>query len=256
MRISIRTHYTESDVRQSTIADMREAARAGYEALELCVVGGPQGLRGPCTDLTSADVDAIIEAGEETGVPVTSLSSDWVWQYGTADRPLSDWEEGVEGLAKDAELARQIGASYSLCHLAESHGTWDEAKDILAAAGDAAAEQGVRFGYEASLFVRCGLGQFDDLLRMLDELDHPAMGAYDHCWYPERGRPAHVQVEQIGERLYGYHSSLLTPETTDYGKLFDAMKRVGYKGDWVFEISWEHAEEQCTLLKELMKAAE
>ena len=70
--------------------------------------------------------------------------------------------------------------------------------------------------------------------------------------FARMGEPAHVQVEQIGSRLYGYHSSLLTPETTDYGKLFDALEAIGYKGDWVFEIEWSRAQDQCALLREQM----
>jgi hypothetical protein len=111
----------------------------------------------------------------------------------------------------------------------------------------------VKFGFEASLFRRSELGEFDDLLRMLEEVNHPAMGAYNHCQYPRMGKPADVQVEQIGKRLYGYHSSLLTPETTDYGKLFAALKKVGYQGDWVFEIKWEEAVAQCKLFKQLLQ---
>ena len=66
------------------------------------------------------------------------------------------------------------------------------------------------------------------------------------------GRPAHEQVQQIGSRLYGYHSSLLTPETTDYATLFEALEAVGYEGDWVFEIEWQYAGEQCALMQQLL----
>jgi sugar phosphate isomerase/epimerase len=251
MRISIRSTYGVSDVRTGTTRDMETARDAGYEALELCVMGG-ETPRGWADALTPADIDHLLAEGERTGVPITSLSSDWVWGYTKDGRALSDWEDGVAGLAKDAELARQLGAGYILCHLGTSEGTWEEGREILRRAGDAAAENGVLFGFEASLFRRSNLGEFDDLLRMLDELDHPAMGAYDHCHYPRMGKPAHVQVEQIGKRLYGYHSSLLTPETTDYGKLFDALEAVDYRGDWVFEIEWKHADAQCALMRKLL----
>lgn len=251
MRVAIRTSYGVTDIREVITKNLDEAKEAGYEALELCLTGDERG-RGWVDELSSEDIDFILKECERTGIRISSLSSDWVWKYGTEDRPLSDWEEGIAGLAKDAELARLLGARVSLIHLGESHGAWEDGKKILAAAGDAAAREGVHFGFEASLFQRSGLGEFDDLLRMLDELDHPAVGAYDHCWYPGRGKPAHVQVEQIGRRLYGYHSSLLTPETTDYDKLFEALRAVGYEGDWVFEIDWQYAEQQCTLFKELI----
>lgn len=251
MRRSIRTSYGVTDLRQSITKDLDNANAAGYEAVELCVMGGER-LRGWADGLSSEDLDFIRRECDRTGIRITSLSSDWVWNYGTEQRPLSDWDEGVAGLAKDAELARLLGATYILCHFGTSHGEWEDGKKILARAGDAAAGEGVRFGFEASLFRRSGLGEFDDLLRMLDELDHPAVGAYDHCHYPKMGKPAHVQVEQIGSRLCGYHSSLLTPETTDYNKLFDALEAVGYEGDWVFEIEWQYAEEQCRLLQQLM----
>ena len=254
MRISIRSTYGITDLRASISKDMETARSAGYEALELCVMGG-DAPRGWADDIQSADIDHILAEGERTGVPVTSLSSDWVWGYTADERSLSDWEDGVAGLAKDAQLARQLGAGYILCHLGTSRGTWQEGKDILRRAGDAAAVEGIRFGFEASLFRRSNLGKFDDLLRMLDELDHPAMGAYDHCHYPRMGSPAHEQVEAIGGRMYGYHSSLLTPETTDYARLFAALDAVDYEGDWVFEIEWQHAEQQCRLLKELMAQA-
>ncbi len=252
MRVSIRTTYGVKDVRKAMTKDLEAAKAAGYGAVELCVMGGDTP-RGWADELTSEDIDFILSECERTGVPVTTLSSDWVWGYSADERKLSDWADGVKGLAKDAELARLLGARSILMHLGTSRGTWEEGKAILAQAGDAAAKEGVLFGFEASLFRRSNLGEFDDLLRMLDELDHPAMGAYDHCQYPRMGKPAHVQVEQIGKRLYGYHSSLLTPETTDYKKLFDALKTVGYEGDWVFEIKWEFAEEQCKLMKELLE---
>lgn len=252
MRVSIRTTYGVKDIRSAMTRDLEAAKKAGYEAVELCVMGGDS-LRGWADSLTSQDIDFILKECDRTGVLVTTLSSDWVWGYSGDDRPLSDWEQGVEGLAKDAELARLLGAKAILMHLGTSHGTAEEGKSILAQAGDAAAKEGVLFGFEASLFRRSGLGEFDDLLRMLDELDHPAMGAYDHCHYPRMGKPAHVQVEQIGDRLFGYHSSLLTPETTDYKRLFEALKKVGYQGDWVFEIKWEFAEEQCKLYQELLQ---
>lgn len=236
-----------------TIAeDLQNARQAGYEAVELCIMGDAAPMRAWADELTPADVDALLQQCERTGIPITSLSSDWVWKYTKDEHPLSDWDEGVEGLTRDVELAAQLGAGYILCHLGTSHGTWEDAKDVLARIGDAAQEAGVLWGFEASLFRRSDLGDFDDLLRMLDELDHPAVGAYDHCQYPGRGKPAEVQVRQIGRRLYGYHSSLLTPETTDYPALFDALAEVGYRGDWVFEIDWKFAEEQCRQLKQLM----
>ncbi len=243
MKVAIRTSYVSTGIRQALTRDLDRAGEIGYEAVELCVTGDERG-RGWADELTGQDVDFIRKKCERAGVPICSLSSDWIWHYATEQRPLSDWEEGVEGLGRDAELARMLGARVILLHLGRSHGTWEEGKGILARAADAAAAQGVLFGFEASLFRRSGLGEFDDLLRMLDELDHPAMGAYDHCHYPRMGKPAHVQVEQIGGRLYGYHSSLLTPETTDYAKLFQAFRDVGYEGDWVFEIEWDAAEQQ------------
>ena len=250
MRVSIRTTYGVKDIRSAMTKDLEAAQKAGYEALELCVMGDG-GIRGWADSVTSDTIDFILKECDRTGVSVTTLSSDWVWGYGTEERPLSDSEEGIKGLAKDAELARLLGAQAILLHFGASHGAWEDGKSILAQAGDAAAKEGVLFGFEASLFRRSGLGEFDDLLRMLDELDHPAVGAYDHCHYPRMGKPAHVQVEQIGKRLYGYHSSLLTPETTDYKKLFDALEKVGYQGDWVFEIKWEFAQEQCRLFQQL-----
>jgi len=252
MRVSIRTTYGVKDIRRAMTKDLEAAKEAGYQAVELCVMGGDS-LRGWADTMTSEDIDFLLQECQRTGVLVTTLSSDWVWGYSADDRPLSDWEEGIKGLAKDAELARLLGAKAILLHFGTSHGTWEEGKSILAQAGDAAAKEGVLFGFEASLFRRSGLGEFDDLLRMLDELDHPAVGAYDHSHYPRMGKPAHVQVEQIGKRLYGYHSSLLTPETTDYGKLFAALEQVGFEGDWVFEIKWEFAQEQCRLFKQLLE---
>ena len=253
MRVSIRTTYGVRDIRSAMTQDLEAAKEAGYEAVELCVMGGDTP-RGWADDLTAEDIDFILAECERTGVPVTTLSSDWVWGY-SEGRLLSNWEDGVTGFGKDAALARQLGAHSILMHLGRSNGTWEEGKAILAQAGDAAAKEGVRFGFEASLFSRSNLGQFDALLRMLDEVDPPAMGAYDHCQYPRSGKPAEVQVRQIGERLFGYHSSLLSPETTDYKKLFAALKKVGYQGDWVFEIKWEFAKEQCTLYKELLEGA-
>jgi sugar phosphate isomerase/epimerase len=252
MRRSIRTRYVVEDPLGTIAEDLQNAQEAGYEAVELCIMGDGAPMRAWADDLSGADVDALLRECERTGVPITSLSSDWVWKYTKDEHPLSDWDEGVAGLARDVELAAQLGAGYILCHLGTSHGEWEEGKDVLARIGDVAAEKGVLWGFEASLFRRSRLGEFDDLLRMLDELNHPAVGAYDHCHYPRMGKPAHVQVEQIGRRLYGYHSSLLTPETTDYPKLFDALEAVGYAGDWVFEIDWKDAEDQCRQLEQLM----
>jgi len=250
MRLSIRTTYGVADIRQALTTDLQRARQAGYEAVELCLIGD-QGVRGWVDSLTRQDTDWMLRECARTGIAVTTLSADWVWRYGTEARPLSDWEEGVGWLAKDTRLAHILGAGVILIHFGTSHGTWEEAKGILARAGDAAAKEGVRLGFETSLFSRSGLGGFDDLLRMLDELNHPAVGAYDHCHYPRQGKPAHVQVEQIGRRLYGYHSSALTPETADYAELFEALEAVGYEGDWVFEINWDVAEQQCQLYRQL-----
>ena len=252
MKVSIRASYVARDVVKTVTTDLRRAREAGYEALEMCLLSDGT-MTSTLETIGKKGVDALLVESSRMEVPITSLSADWAWQYGTGDRPLSDWDEGIRRLGRDAELARALGARCLLVHFGTSHGTWEAARAILARAGDAAAEQGVRLGFETSLFGRCGLGGFDELLRMLDELDHPAVGAYEHCHYPRSERPAHQRVLRIGRRLYGYHSSVLTPQSTDYAKLCAAFKEVGYEGDWVFEIDWSLAREQRRLYREVVE---
>jgi sugar phosphate isomerase/epimerase len=167
------------------------------------------------------------------GVPITSLSSDWVWGFAEYHPTLDTWERGGEILAKDMDLTADLGASACLIHFARAQATWEQAKRYCASTADAAAKRGVVAAFEGSLWHLCGLGPIDELLRMVDELQHPAFKVYAHPVGP--GRVCADEIKKIGgARLGCLHHTAYNPET-DYDAFVAELKTANYQGPFVFE---------------------
>jgi sugar phosphate isomerase/epimerase len=98
----------------------------------------------------------------------------------------------------------------------------------------AAEPTGVKIGFEGSLFYLLGLGGQAELVRMVDEVNSPALKIYVH---PHGDTAAQVQaIDEVGERICALHASTIDPEV-DYGQVFAALKRVNYDWYWCFEVA-------------------
>jgi sugar phosphate isomerase/epimerase len=188
-------------------------------------------------DMNLAAREALRREAEELGVAITSLSSDWVWGFSEYHPTLDMWERGGEILRQDMELTADLGARVCLIHFARSRATWEQAKRYCVLAADAALRRGVVAAFEGSLWHHTGLGPLDELLRFVDELDHPALKVYAHPRGP--GRAAADEIRQVGgRRLAAVHLSRADPEV-DYDAFFAALRDAGYSGPLVFETEAE-----------------
>jgi sugar phosphate isomerase/epimerase len=179
-------------------------------------------------------------------MPIYSLSADWAWAYSVFNPAYKDWGRGVEFLAEDAGLARELEAHTILVHFATSQGSWEDCRALLRDVAAAGRENGVRFGYEANIWAgTTGFGGMDTLLRMVDEVGSPHFGVYLHNAWPRGGAPLEQEIEQCGDRLVqAMHSSSLVSGGVeiDWPKTFDAMRKHFPEGAYTFEVPWEEAE--------------
>ena len=196
--------------------------------------GMPRNRRGLWPEDLDADARReIVREAAQLGVPITSLSSDWVWAYSEFHPTLDTWARGRELLARDLDLTADLGARVCLIHFAHAQGTWEQAKRLCAAAADAAARRGVIAAFEGSLWQLTGLGPIDELLRLVDELDHPGFRVYAHPRGP--GRTCADEILKIGAaRLACVHHTRFEPDV-DYAAFGQALREVGYAGPLVFE---------------------
>ena len=229
-----------------------EGAKLGFDGLELNIRDDFFSFASFWTDERKEGVKAMIE---EYGVSVLSLSSDWAWSYALFFPDFKDWGRGVECLAGDAKLAKELGAHAILMHFGTARGSWEDCKAALKDVAAAGEEQGVVFGYEANIWERTELGGFDGLIRMADEVANPYFGVYLHNAYPRAGLPLHEEIEKAGDRLVqAMHSSDLTSGRVeiDYEKAFAAMKKYFADGAYTFEVPWEVATENKKVIDEMV----
>jgi sugar phosphate isomerase/epimerase len=244
MKISIRASMQR--VRGSDVHPLKwafeQGSQLGFDGLELCLRA----------DRNSFSIHWSDELKEETkllsaeyGLSILSVCTDWAGSYATFFPDLKDWGKGVEFIAQDAQLARELGAHCALMHFSSSRGSWDDCKAALKDVAAAGEENGVVFGYEANIWARTQRGGYDGLIRMVDEVASPYFGVYLHNSYPRAGLPLQEEVEKAGDRLVqSMHSSDLTSGRVeiDFEKAMPALKRHFADGAYTFEISWDVAE--------------
>jgi len=245
IRISIRASMRP--VKGSDVHPLRwafeEGSRLGFDGLELCLSANRNSFATFWTEDQKAGARALCE---QYNMPIYSLSSDWAWAYACFFPNLRDWGKGVEFIAEDGRLARELGAHTVLMHFATSRGTWEECRALLRDVAAIGEENGVMFGYEANIWELLGFGGLDSLCRMADEIGSPYFGVYLHNAYPRAGLPLHEEVEMAGERLVrAMHSSSLVSGQVeiDFQKAFAAMKKYFADGVYTFEVPWGEAEE-------------
>jgi sugar phosphate isomerase/epimerase len=190
-------------------------------------------------------------------MPIFSLCSGWAWAYAVFYPNLRDWSSGIDWLAKDAKLAKDLGAHTILMHFGSSKGSWQDCRAALRDVAAVGQEHGIVFGYEANIWNLIDLDGFKGLLRMVDEVDSPHFGVYLHNAYPRDGLPLHEEILKAGPRLVqSMHSSSLTTGQVeiDFPRAFAAMKSHFVDGAYTFEIPWDVAEENKKIIDEMIAA--
>jgi len=229
-----------------------EGSRLGFDGLELCMSANHNSF---ATFWTEEWKEGAEELCEEYDMSIYSLSSDWAWAYACFFPDLKDWGKGVEFIAEDGRLAKELGAHTILMHFATSKGSWEECKALLKDVAAAGEDNGIVFGYEANIWERLGFGGLDTLCRMTDQVGSPYFGVYLHNAYPRTGLPLYEEVEKSGERVVqAMHSSSLVSGRVeiDFEKAFAAMKKHFADGVYTFEIPWGVAEENKKVIDEMM----
>ena len=254
MKVSIRASMRPSpagDVHPLQWA-FEQGSKLGFDGLELCIGADRRTFVTAWTDQLRQEARAL---SEKYNMPIYSLSSDWAWAFATFFPELKDWSKGVQWLAEDARLAKDLGAHTILMHFATARGPWEDCKALIADAAAAAQEQGVVFGYEANIWNLIDLGGFEGLLRMTDEVANPHFGVYLHNDYPRSGLPLQEEIERTGKRLVqAMHSSSLIsgPVQIDFAKAFRAMQTSFPDGAYTFEVPWEAAEQNKKVIDEMI----
>jgi hexulose-6-phosphate isomerase len=220
---------------------IKDAAGMGYDALELMLMPGrmwgPPEISPWSPALTSEDRQSILKVTSEHGIEIGSLSADWAWGYSQYNPRLDHWGRGVEILKGDIELAQDLGASVILVHFGSSKSDdWDQVRAIATELAETGERCKVKVGFEGGIFARVGLGGLDALARLIDEVDSPWFGAYEHCYWPRGEQQPHEEIAMLGERIVCLHSSRLDFEHVDYEKMCAALKEIGYDEYWVFEV--------------------
>ena len=159
-------------------------------------------------------------------------------------------------LAKDAELASELGAHTILIHFATSQGSWDECKALIKDVAAAGEQYDVRMGFEANIWASTtGFGGMDSLKKMVDEVGSHYFGIYLHNAWPRGGLPLEREIEEAGDRLLqAMHSSSLVSGGVeiDWAKTFAAMKTRFSDGAYTFEVPWEEAAENKRIIDEVI----
>jgi sugar phosphate isomerase/epimerase len=252
MKVSLRVGFRRDDPISPLDGVLRDCREMGYDGIELMVntsypygpsTGRRGGGRGPWSSesVTPEVREQLRESARRHGVEIATLSADWAWGYAQFNPRLTQWQRGVELLRADVNLAADLGARAMLMHVGESQGTWDEIKRIASETVEEGARRGVRVGFEAGIFARTGLGGLEALIRLVDELNTPSFGVYEHCYWPRGDLQPHEEIRLVGHRMVALHSSQLNVQV-DYRQMFAALKEVGYDWFWVFEVGWDQAQ--------------
>ncbi|MCJ7751289.1 MAG: sugar phosphate isomerase/epimerase [Armatimonadetes bacterium] len=228
--------------------------KLGFDGLELCLEADAWAFKTPGA-WPQEWKDGIKALCKQHGMSIFSLSSDWAWAYASFCPELKQWGRGVELLAEDARLAKELGAHTILMHFGTAKGSWEDCRALIKEAAAAGKESGIAFGYEANIWVRLGFGDLDSLCRMTDEVASPHFGVYLHNAYPRAGLPLQDEIEQSGKRLVkAMHSSSLTSGRVqiDFEKAFAAMKQHFADGSYTFEVPWDQVEADKKLLDDMI----
>jgi sugar phosphate isomerase/epimerase len=222
----------------------------GFDGLELCMRADRNGF---VTMMRPEWRSGIADLAKEYGMPIFSLSGDWAWSYAVFNPTYKEWAQGVKFLAKDAELAKELGASTILVHFGTSTGPWEDGRALLKDVAAAGEQYGVRFGFEANIWASTtGYGAMDSLTKMVDEVGSEYFGIYLHNAYPRGGLPLHEEIEKAGDRLVqAMHSSDLVDGRIqiDWPKTLKAMETYFPDGAYTFEVPWDTAEANIKALK-------
>jgi sugar phosphate isomerase/epimerase len=248
-----------------------KAKELGFGGIELGTEPRPMARRPPRADLVlpsrrrrggapgvwpeALDADErarLRELAAESGVAITSLSSEWIWGYSPYHPTLGDgWERGRDLLRKDMELTADLGARVCLIpSFGVTTATWEQAKRVLSETAETAARRGVVAGVEGSIWWRAGLGDEETLLEMIEEIDSPGLGVYGHPQSAGRGNADEIRM--VGKHLACLHHFAMSPGQVDYPAMFQAMKDVGYDYAWVFEVEADDVPDSKRVLDELM----
>jgi hexulose-6-phosphate isomerase len=263
MKVSIRVGFRRGDSVNPLDGVLRDCREMGYDGVELMLdprypfgfSDRPTAPRGPwSSDGVTAEMREQLRASAERHqVEIATVSTDWSWGYAQYHPRLSDWERGIDLLRADVNLAADLGAKAMLMHVGESQGSWDEIKRIVSRTVEEGARREVKIGFEAGIFARTGLGGLDELIKLVDEINSPWFGVYEHCYWPRGERQPHEEIELVGKRIVCLHSSLPSIQV-DYARMLAALKAVGYDWYWVFEVAWEQAASSIADWRYLMRA--
>jgi len=247
MKVALRVGMRGNDPVNPLDGALRDVKAMGYDGIELMLNTSynvsPQGSHGGWSseDVTPKMRESILESCKKHGVEIATLSADWAWGYARFNPKLSQWARGVELLKADVNLAGDLGAKVILIHVGTSKGSWAEIKKIVEEVVEVGAKRQVKIAFEAGIFAQIGLGALDALIKLVDEINNPWLGVYEHCYWPRGTQQPHEEVADVGQRIMCLHSSVLNIQV-DYPKMIQALKDVGYDYYWVFEVPWEQGQ--------------
>ena len=251
MKVSLRVGFRRDDPVSPLDGVLRDCHEMGYDGIELMLntsypygsSGRRGGGRGPWSSESVAPElrGQLRDSAQRHGVEIATLSADWAWGYAQFNPRLSQWDRGVELLRSDVNLAADLGAKAMLMHVGESQGTWEDIKSIVARTVEEGARREVRVGFEAGIFARTGLGGLESLIKLVDELQTPWFGVYEHCYWPRGDLQPHEEIQMVGHRMVALHSSALSVQV-DYRRMFAALREGSYDWYWVFEVGWDQGQ--------------
>jgi len=242
MKLGIRVNIGEPEEQERSLEQvLTEVAEIGYDGVELCLDPGPPwGARefqlfSP--KLTDKDREEIVRLAKSAGVEIATVSTDWAWVYSQYCPLVAYWGRGMEIAKSDIEMGGQLGAKVVMVYFGWSKSDdWGEVRAMVTELAEAGKQHNVKVAFEGGIFDRIGLGGLDALAKLIDEVNSPWFGAYEHCYWPRGTMQPHEEIELLGDRIFCLHSSKLDHENVDYQKMCAALKKVGYDFYWVFEV--------------------
>jgi hexulose-6-phosphate isomerase len=250
MKVSIRVGFgtPEEEGEHPFEPTLKGVSELGFDGIELMLrpgaMWGPRRPQPWSPTLTKEDRAEMVGLAQQYGVEISTLSADWAWGYAQYCPHIDHWDRGVEILKGDIELAHDLGAKAILVHFGASQSQdWDQVKGIARQLAEEGERQQIKVGFEGGIFARIGLGGLEALARLIDEVDSPWFGAYEHCYWPRGQTQPHEEIELFGSRIVCLHSGRMNFEDVDYEKMSAALRKAGYDWYWVFEVPWSAAEE-------------